>query len=364
MEDLREGGDSRRGNETRATAVVEEEAIATKKASVESAPQESMDVDDFESKTKKNPEMMVSSVCSSGQIHENDRVILYANPHDVQALYAKRGCITNNRYGSFHHDDLIGKSFGARAFARDTGRWLYVLKPTPELWTRTLPHRTQIIYSLDSSVICFKLGLRRGHVVVESGTGSGSLSHHFMRCVGRGGHLHTFEFNEHRANTARQEFKRHGVSECVTVKCTDVCANGFGEDLNGKVDSVFLDLPAPWKAISHASLALRPNGSICSFSPCIEQVQQTCLELSRLGFNRIETIESLLKTFDMKQTGTRRGKSIPVRLGRDRRPASTDANTSTSKSCEGRRYFTRPQSVMRGHTSYLTFARKGPRASE
>ena len=47
--------------------------------------------------------------------------------------------------------------------------------PTPELWTKVLPHRTQILYLPDISLVCHYLELTPGAVVLESGTGSGGV---------------------------------------------------------------------------------------------------------------------------------------------------------------------------------------------
>lgn len=141
-----------------------------------------------------------------------------------------------------------------------TKGWAYVLQPTPELWTQTLPHRTQIIYTPDISMILFQLEVRPGSIVIESGTGSGSLSHAFSRALKPYGHLHTFDFHEQRCEVAREEFKAHGIDDCITAYHRDVCADGFGDALDGKVDAVFLDLPAPNLAVPHAVKAFKASG--------------------------------------------------------------------------------------------------------
>ena len=61
--------------------------------------------------------------------------------------------------------------------------FIFLLDPTPEIWTSVLPHRTQILYAADISAIVTFLDLRPGSVVIETGTGSGSLSHGLIRAV-------------------------------------------------------------------------------------------------------------------------------------------------------------------------------------
>lgn len=88
-------------------------------------------------------------------------------------------------------------------------------------------------------MILFQLDIKPGSVVIESGslhyqtgnicsfeiylfyfvgTGSGSLSHYFIRAMKPTGHLHTFDFHEGRSEQARDEFKEHGISDFVTVR--------------------------------------------------------------------------------------------------------------------------------------------------
>lgn len=44
------------------------------------------------------------------------------------------------------------------------------------------------------------------------------------------------------------------------AKHRDVLQDGFGEDLNGKADAVFLDLPSPWLGVPHAVAAMKEEG--------------------------------------------------------------------------------------------------------
>jgi tRNA (adenine57-N1/adenine58-N1)-methyltransferase len=58
--------------------------------------------------------------------------------------------------------------------------------------------RTQILYTPDISMITSRLGLKPGMTVVESGTGTCSLSVSIAKTIFPSGHLFTFEFNQMR----------------------------------------------------------------------------------------------------------------------------------------------------------------------
>uniref|UniRef100_A0A8C2ACQ0 tRNA (adenine(58)-N(1))-methyltransferase n=1 Tax=Cyprinus carpio TaxID=7962 RepID=A0A8C2ACQ0_CYPCA len=188
-------------------------------------------------------------------IQEGDVVIIFQGHESMMPIKVQSGAQTQTRYGAIRHSsDLIGQRFGSKVTC-SKGGWVYVLHPTPELWTVNLPHRTQILYTTDIANITLMLELKPGSVVCESGTGSGSLSHSILRTIAPTGHLHTVEFHAQRAEKAMQEFKEHKVSHLVTVRNQDVCKDGFG--ITGIADAVFLDIPSPWEAITHAKSAIK-----------------------------------------------------------------------------------------------------------
>lgn len=68
-----------------------------------------------------------------------------------------------------------------------------------------------------SGMVCFQLELRPGLVVLESGTGSASLTHSLGRAVAPTGHVWTYEFHPERAQEAQKELTANGMGSVATV---------------------------------------------------------------------------------------------------------------------------------------------------
>ena len=77
-------------------------------------------------------------------------------------------------------------------------------------------------------------------------------------------------------------------------------------------------MPAPWDAVEHVMKVLKKTGRkktcssfviflfdflggrLCTFSPCIEQVQRTCQRLRTNGFEEINTVECLRRIHEFR----------------------------------------------------------------
>ncbi|CRG87281.1 hypothetical protein PISL3812_04298 [Talaromyces islandicus] len=262
----------------------------------------------------------------------------------------KEDKVATTRFGSFPHSTLIDKPWGSQILAShvhggrarnsnkrkadalgDDGEsvksaasgFIHVLPPTPESWTAGLPHRTQVVYTPDYSYILHRLRARPGATLIEAGSGSGSFTHAAARAVFNGypslshqkkkkkkqrrfGKVCSFEFHEQRASKVREEIKDHGLEEIVFPTHRDVYSDGFllGDPKTGespRANAIFLDLPAPWLAIKHL-VRNPPDGTvspldpsspvyICTFSPCMEQVQKTISTLRQHGWLSISMVE-------------------------------------------------------------------------
>ena len=242
--------------------------------------------------------------------------------------------------------------------------FVHLLPPTPEIWTASLPHRTQVVYTPDYSYILHRLRARPGTVMIEAGAGSGSFTHAAARAVYNGHpHMHaesssaqstptkrwgkvwSFEFHEQRAEKLQEEIKEHGLDGIVELTYRDVCQGGFVPNVTSeselKADAIFLDLPAPWVALRHLTRAspsspLSPTTAVhlCTFSPCIEQVQRTVTTLRTLGWTEIEMVEIAAHRIEVRRQ--RVGLAEEGLRGVNDSPASVDEAVGRLREVEGR----------------------------
>ncbi|KAL7438217.1 hypothetical protein ACHAXH_004487 [Discostella pseudostelligera] len=377
-------------------------------------------------------------------IQPGDLVVVFESFNDLNFVYATPNAIFSNRNGHFHHNDFIGKPYGCKIRSKNNEGlgFLYLLRPTPELWARSLPHRTQIVHELDASMIVHYLNLCPDMIVCESGTGSGAMSHAILRSIAPHGKLHTYEFNKMRVEKARKEFEGHGLKHLVEVHHRDVCGkkslleakkirncDGKSEEANdetyaastetsarsvdsdsnldtdnndnddddgmggfqigqGVAHAIFLDLPEPWLAIPHAAHTIRPNGNICSYSPCMEQTQRTCAALRQYGFHSLRTVEARLmeyfvdevefeapptdlpvilteETASLEKERCTNGGVLPStdeqndEDGEEEDVAAPIDHATKKRKVANKMLCARPFPQMRGHTAFLTFATAG-----
>jgi tRNA (adenine57-N1/adenine58-N1)-methyltransferase len=203
--------------------------------------------------------------------------------------------------------------------------FVHILPPTPEAWTASLDHRTQVVYTPDYSYVLQRLRVRPGDSMIEAGAGSGSFTHAAARAVFNGypqdasmhvdqrkklGHIFSYEFHEPRIEILHNELVEHGLDRMVTLTHRDVCEAGFARELDPKpsVTAIFLDLPAPWLALKHLArdapnTPLDPEQPvhICTFSPCIEQVMATVSALRRAGWLGISMVEVQNRRIDVRR---------------------------------------------------------------
>lgn len=250
--------------------------------------------------------------------------------------------------------------------------YIYLLRPTPELWTLSLPHRTQIVYTPDTSFILTKLGVLPGTICLEAGTGSGSFTHALARQVAPTGKVYTFEFHEKRHELNVAEFTAHGLDALVNAEHRDVCANGFKLPAETLADCAFLDLPAPWEAIPHLPgvFTRKRVARVCCFSPCIEQVLSTHSALRKSGFTNITTYDLHYRNYEARPIQVRSVEDACQRLltikqrikeGLPREPRA-DPRKRKPEEGDGLNWavVARGDGEIQTHTSFLTFGELMP----
>ena len=253
-------------------------------------------------------------------IAEGDYILLYLSPRKTYLIKAEKGRNFHTHKGFVKFDDLVGKEWGC-SLTSSLGFEFTVLKPLVHDYIMKSARETQINYPKDIGLIVMFSGIGPGSFVVEAGTGTGAMTTALAHYVKPYGKIISYEIREEFQRTAEKNLRRAGLIDFVELKSKDITTGIDEKD----VDSVILDLAIPWVVVPVAYAALKPSGTLMSFSPTIDQVVKSVEALQQNGFVDIQTVECLMRGMQIE-----RGK-------------------------------TRPHTLMTAHTGYITFARKALR---
>jgi tRNA (adenine57-N1/adenine58-N1)-methyltransferase len=250
-------------------------------------------------------------------IAEGDDVLLYLDRERTYQIRVESGKQFHTHKGFITLDDLVGKPYGSTVVS-SLGISFYALKPLIRDRVLKTDRRTQVLYPKDIGYILYQLGIGNGSTVVEAGTGSGALTMSLANTVMPEGKVYTYEIDERSQRIAAGNIDRSGLRPIVEMKLGDITQ---GIEERG-VDAITLDLATPWLVIDHAWEALAGSGVFLSFSPTIEQVMKTVYALEAKPFIEVETVELIMRRITVAENKTR------------------------------------PETLMIGHSGYLTTARK------
>ena len=250
-------------------------------------------------------------------ISEGDDVLLYLDRERTYQIKVKPGEQFHTHKGFILLDDLVGKPFGSTVTS-SLGINFYALYPLVRDRVLKTDRRTQVLYPKDIGYILYQLGIGNGSTVVEAGTGSGALTMSLANAIMPDGKVYTYEIDERSKKIAAGNIERSGLRPIVEMKLGDI-TQGITER---GVDAVTLDMATPWLVIDHAWEALAGSGVFLSFSPTIEQVMKTVYALEAKPFIEVETVELIMRRITVAENKTR------------------------------------PETLMIGHSGYLTTARK------
>jgi tRNA (adenine57-N1/adenine58-N1)-methyltransferase len=218
--------------------------------------------------------------------------------------------------GVIKHDDLIGIPWGSQVYSH-IGSPHYLLQPSLADLLREIKRNTQIIYPKDMGFILVTMNIGPGAIVVEAGSGSGSLTTALAWAVGPEGNVISYEVRPEMHNLAKKNLTRIGLEQRVTFKLRDIAA-GFDEQ---NVDALFLDVPYPQDYMAQVRKTLKPGGHFGSILPTTNQVTELLTAMHRHDFEFVDVCEIILRYY----------KPVPTRL--------------------------RPTDRMVAHTGFLVFGR-------
>ncbi len=229
-----------------------------------------------------------------------ERVLLLDRRGRRYLVVLEKGGEFHTHNGPVPHDQILGQADASVVRSTRGSRYVAV-RPTLAEVVLEMPRGAQVIYPKDLGPILIMADIFPGARVLEAGLGSGALSMTLLRA---GAEVYGYEVREDFASRAARnvaQFLGQAALERYHVEIRDVY-EGIGER---GLDRVLLDLPEPWRAVKHASAALRPGGIILSYLPSIAQVMALREALEGTGFAMAETTEVLQRSWHVEGQAVR-----------------------------------------------------------
>lgn len=235
--------------------------------------------------------------------------------------------------GYIEHDSVIGRP-GATEVRSATGARFVVVRPTLADTVVAMPRGAQVIYPKDLAAILMAADIFAGASVLEAGVGSGALS---MALVRAGARVVGYEL--------RADFAARARANVAAFVAEDAGAGGRragrsgpegywpGESRAGGeapapdqvpayrveerdvyegieergLDRVVLDLPEPWRVLTHAAVALVAGGILVAYVPGILQVSALREAMAAHGspWGLTETFEVLHRSWHVEGRSVR-----------------------------------------------------------
>lgn len=256
-------------------------------------------------------------------IREGSFVLLFLDNRRSYLVRVEKSAKFHTHKGFVEFDDVIGEEYGTTLIS-SLGVEFVALKPLLPDFIYKAQRKSQITYPKDVALMVMFSGIGPGSKIVEAGTGAGALTTALASYVRPDGCVYSYDIRSDFQRIALKNLRKAQLERFVDVKQKDITL-GIDET---DVDAVILDLATPWLVVPHANAALKGSGSLVSFSPTIDQIVKTVEAMRSCNFVNVTTFECIMRKMQVI-----RGK-------------------------------TRPQTLMTGHTGYITHGRKASRSND
>lgn len=224
----------------------------------------------------------------------------------------RRYLVTLEDSGEFHshagfvpHKLVIGSQEGITVESTKGAKYV-VMRPTLEDFVLEMPRGAQVIYPKDLAPIAMLADIAPGHLVFESGIGSGAMSMTMLRA---GARIVGYELREDFAARAKKNvasFLGDEPSSRFEVHIRDSYA-GIDVPAAGRFDRAVLDLPEPWQVVPHLASVMHAGGVMVAYTPSITQAVKVreALVANRGEWVAMRTLEVLHRTWHIEGESVR-----------------------------------------------------------